>query len=599
MADQTELERLYREAQAALKAKEYDRAVGLLTQILVIDEDYKDTSRLLARVVREKRRRWYNDVRIWGTVFGAVVIGLLIWIVPKLSLRTTPAVEMVNPTGTAISTNAVTPTITPSPMPTPIPLTWKRINIGQEFPRDTITGIVIDSKDPDVIYVNTQNAGFFTSITGSVSWRPISRMEINYNILSQLNAHIFSTLDDHPISNIDPDGKKWFYDICKGYSVWCVSTDGGKTWRRFSEAGEFFSSAITLDNNGMVYLVCGQNICKFTADTAQLTILGKPQVGFVTLIQISPHDPNTIYVAGDGLVVSKDGGNTWTKINNGLGAYFPQLEAGTGDSSILYLLSGECKEGGGRGGVRQLLYGSRDGGFTWRFLTQEGCYLAKDVDGKTLYRHGVPENTEPGPYTRGWILRSADNGSTWQEIATIPSGIHTLIAHPEQSGLLYAYDNQEPSHRFVSTDYGISWEDNALLAVRPCYGVTNHLLDDYKPISIDPQNSNHALFVENNELWETHDGCSTSDVTQIDLGFKAVISSFKAVISSIAIDAINPNTFYVGTDIGAYISFDGGQTWGQVNDGLLGATVVYSIAVDKESNVYAATPYGVFKLESK
>jgi photosystem II stability/assembly factor-like uncharacterized protein len=48
-----------------------------------------------------------------------------------------------------------------------------------------------------------------------------------------------------------------------------------------------------------------------------------------------------------------------------------------------------------------------------------------------------------------------------------------------------------------------------------------------------------------------------------------------------------------------YISFDGGKTWGQVNDGLLGATVVYSITVDKDSNVYAATPYGIFKLEGK
>jgi hypothetical protein len=106
MADIPELESLYREAQAALKAKEYDRAVGLLTQILIIDENYKDVSRLLAQTVKLKRRRWYNDVRIWGTVFGLIVIGLLIWIMPQLSLRTTPAAEMVNPTGTAISTNA-------------------------------------------------------------------------------------------------------------------------------------------------------------------------------------------------------------------------------------------------------------------------------------------------------------------------------------------------------------------------------------------------------------------------------------------------------------------------------------------------------------
>jgi len=70
-------------------------------------------------------------------------------------------------------------------------------------------------------------------------------------------------------------------------------------------------------------------------------------------------------------------------------------------------------------------------------------------------------------------------------------------------------------------------------------------------------------------------------------------------MNSIAFDPNNPDTVYTGTDSGAYISYNGGQTWGQVNDGLLGATVVYSIAVDKESNVYAATPYGVFTLEGK
>jgi photosystem II stability/assembly factor-like uncharacterized protein len=70
-------------------------------------------------------------------------------------------------------------------------------------------------------------------------------------------------------------------------------------------------------------------------------------------------------------------------------------------------------------------------------------------------------------------------------------------------------------------------------------------------------------------------------------------------VNSVAIDPNNPNTLYAGTDGGAYVSFDGGQSWGQINDGLLGATVVYSIVVDKDSNVYAATPYGIFKLEGK
>jgi photosystem II stability/assembly factor-like uncharacterized protein len=70
-------------------------------------------------------------------------------------------------------------------------------------------------------------------------------------------------------------------------------------------------------------------------------------------------------------------------------------------------------------------------------------------------------------------------------------------------------------------------------------------------------------------------------------------------VNTLAIDPNDSNKIYAGTDGGAYISYDAGATWGQINDGLLGATVVYSIAVDKDGNVYAATPYGVFKLEGK
>ena len=42
-----------------------------------------------------------------------------------------------------------------------------------------------------------------------------------------------------------------------------------------------------------------------------------------------------------------------------------------------------------------------------------------------------------------------------------------------------------------------------------------------------------------------------------------------------------------------------GNHWGEINDGLLGATVVYSIAVDENSTVYATTPSGIFKLGAK
>ena len=63
----------------------------------------------------------------------------------------------------------------------------------------------------------------------------------------------------------------------------------------------------------------------------------------------------------------------------------------------------------------------------------------------------------------------------------------------------------------------------------------------------------------------------------------------------------NPDTIYVGTANGFFISYNGGKTWGTANDGLLGATTIYSLAVDPNDPgmVYAATPYGVFQLADK
>jgi hypothetical protein len=70
-------------------------------------------------------------------------------------------------------------------------------------------------------------------------------------------------------------------------------------------------------------------------------------------------------------------------------------------------------------------------------------------------------------------------------------------------------------------------------------------------------------------------------------------------VNAIAVDPANPDTLYAGTDGGAYVSFDGGASWGDINEGLLGATVVYSIVIDPTGNIYAATPYGIFKLEAR
>ena len=108
-------------------------------------------------------------------------------------------------------------------------------------------------------------------------------------------------------------------------------------------------------------------------------------------------------------------------------------------------------------------------------------------------------------------------------------------------------------------------------------------------MAIDPFDGNHVLVVDRGKLRESHNSCTDTEL----------LASAPTAMNSIAFDSDNQGVVYAGTDSGAYVSFNGGQTWGEINDGLLGATVVYSIAVDRDSNIYAATPYGIFKLENK
>jgi photosystem II stability/assembly factor-like uncharacterized protein len=605
VADQNELDRLYREAQSVLKAKEYDRAVGLLTQILVIDENYKDVSRLLAQTVKLKRRRWYNDVRIWGTVFGAVVIVLLIWIVPKLSLRAMPSAEMVNPTATAISTNAVTPTITPSPMPTPIPLAWKRVSIGQEFERDKIIAFEIDPKDRDVLFASMENAGFYQSIDGGISWRPVQIENVPADIaikLSVNNDH--NQDDDYTVTNIGPDGKERIYQAGGNRHV---SEDGGKSWGEFGIMGRPRSAAIAFDAEGSVYAFCDSHLCKYSSNGELISTLGKPDVGAFTIISISSNDPNTIYVAGRGMAVSKDGGLTWSKLNNGLGAILLTLETGEGNPPTLYLQVEKCDnfnfpyiihsnpvpEPG------QPVYISNNGGQAWELVIQTGCYLIKDADGVTFYRIGRaieffgPKFDVPNK----WIWRSQDGGKSWERVVA-PNQASTLTTDLVQGGLVYLYIPGEeyesvfyPPYESISEDYGHKWRKiDPPKDAKPCYGSTLQFIDKYRPMAIDPFDGNHVFVIDNGTLLESHNSCDTTS---------AFATSPNTSMNSIAFDPNKPDTLYTGTDEGAYISFDSGATWNQINDGLLGATVVYSIVVDKDSNVYAATPYGVFKLENK
>ena len=733
------LEGLYQEARKSLKAKNYTRASDLLRQILLIDENYKDASRLLAQTVKLRRRRWYNHPLLWGGLGLVTLVALTFWLAPRLGplviwLARIPPVTRTTII-TAIPTTLMTPTL--SPTSTPFPLTWKRISMFQELPRDTISAMVIDPNDTEVMYIGTENAGVYKSIDGGGSWQPVHNglaraaiytlvmdprdskilyagtrfggvykttdggqiwqainagIDIHLNELAiivmdaQNSQHLYFTqataiyeTQDGGLSwqNVkdgsgrcpysfvglvaDPTDSNILYTADWGESIGSIncqggvykSTDSGRTWTitNFrSESGEIQlntlwieptagqtlyiksgwtgmlwvsndkggtwmesnssnCTALVFDSQDLLTAYCGNwaHVMKTTDGGKTWGLESNPGVETPNLMAISPQDRNTLFWGGAGLNISTDGAKTWEKHGSGLGGSSWELKIPPISSSVLIAQVLDTR-----------IFLSKDGGRSWETIGS-GRSLSFDPSGKNLY--SLDNNR--------YLTISTDDGTTWEPISLPAANPMAFVVHPVNLNRVYAlYSLFSPPYIYYSDDLGKTWQgsknmqdikdprlffdhdqgtrvyavgdlqisrsNDSGLSWQNCADSAMMLWaskSDMRAV-VDFRNSD-SLYVatRGNGIVASSDGCQSWQTSNTGLG--------SLFVNTIAIDPNHPDTIYAGTDGGAYASFDTGETWNEINDGLLGATVVYSIVIDKDSNVYAATPYGIFKLGLK
>jgi photosystem II stability/assembly factor-like uncharacterized protein len=722
-----DLENLYTQAKQAFQARDFDRATNLLTQILVIDENYKDTSRLLARIVKEKRRHWYTDPRIWGSLLGLIMLTLLIWFVPKLPLNSffAPTTLILSITPNAKPTKAATvpipPTTTQTFSPTGNPLVWKRISMGQEFATDTVTSITVDSNDPEVIFVGMQNAGVFRSIDGGLSWSPRNQGLANTQVISlsigQKNPNIlyagtlggiFKTQDGGENWERIGEGRRLLMDYknsshlyisnggnvlessnegitwqehknsCPKIDSWAInpldgmtlyasdngndpsckmglykSSDGARSWNLLGFEGQsILEIAVGSDDKGneLIYADTPGQGYQISNDTgiSWKTLETTTSCGFLPVDSVSP---DTIYctnqfsdvmiykagrfmgaltisspwnlhvnafhadssggmsrmiAGGQGLFISTDNGQTWSNRSGGLGASRSELRIDPANNELMYLASYSGMED-----QTCTLFRSKDSGKNWKLIMQGGhnSWCGPEFDStNTIYL-----------LNEGKLERSTNEGDTWTS-SSLPSEafFNWVSANPYLSGYLYAGSNE----LFYSTDNGSSWQkainnsgafNNSRFYYTKggtlIYSVSAFSTDGgkawnscdlpeiYFPPSdsqlvFDPGDTSHLYLATGGDgILISTDGCQTWQSSNNGLG--------NLNVNSLSLDPNNPNTIYAGTNGGAYVSYDQGQTWEQINDGLLGVLTIYSIAIDSQNNIYASTPYGIFKLGTK
>ncbi len=298
---------------------------------------------------------------------------------------------------------------------------------------------------------------------------------------------------------------------------------------------------------------------------------GQP-VASIGALAAAPSDPKVIYAgtgesdirsnlsSGDGVYKSTDGGQTWTNIGLRETRQISRIVIDPQNADILYVGAlGHAYTPNNERGV----YKSIDGGASWTKVLDQGpdigvSDLAIATEEPTLLfattwqSHRPPWSTyAPIDGPGSGLFRSQDGGQSWSRITGngLPDGdwgrtavavssngkkVYTLISASRKPGL------------YRSDDAGNTWtlqNEDRRLTSRAWY---------FGNITVDPKNSN-LVYVPNVALYRSEDGGKTISIVRGAPGGDDY--------HQIWIDPKDSSRMILGTDQGATISLDYGQTW--------------------------------------
>ncbi len=477
--------------------------------------------------------------------------------------------------------------------------TWSKFNLDSPRPCPNQIGALLLDPEDQSLYANqwgndgTCKPGVYQSGDHGRTWTLVGLKDVSF-----ITGLFIGT---------DFSGDKLLIAITDQHVYFSI--DQGKTWNTQAIS----CRAIAVDPQALTTLYCANwngGISKsIDAGSSWTDLPGVKSETFQAISVLAGASPR-LAAGGIKVFISADQGVSWNNYDSGLAGQQEDLTLDPSNPSIFYLKNNAAWED------CHPLYRSNDAGRTWNQISSTGCGLTFGPEGTDLYR---AESSR--------LSHSTDQGSHWTTL-TMPSGCEQVYANPYAPGeLIASCPGSDPNTFFYSNDFGKTWQqsngDSERMDVNRLFfgGSTGQRVyaiysPDYRSddggkswqacgstglasssssdsrLIIDPQNPDHILRTsEGAGVLISTDGCRSWTPSNTGLG--------SLMVNTLARDPKNVNTIYAGTDGGAYISFNGGQSWGQINDGLLGVNAVYSIVVDPQSNVYAATPYGIFKLESK
>lgn len=314
-------------------------------------------------------------------------------------------------------------------------------------------------------------------------------------------------------------------------------------------------------------------------------------------------EPKTVYLGTDGgLFRSRDLGNNWESVSNGLGTVqFQFVDVHPTDKNVAY---GGTQDNGtnkytgttawdnvfaGDGGTTRVnwrnpdivyteyvdlaLMKSTDAGQNWDWSAADGIDRS---EGALFYAPFNLDPSNPDIVLAGTrhVWRSTDGTKTWARISPLLGNpISAITVAPNNSKVIYA--GTSDGRVWVTADTGTNW-----------YEITKGLPRQYVgDICVDPRNA-RTVYVSlaawgSSHIWKSTDAGGTWQNIGDNLP--------EMPIRAIALHPRKPDMVFVGTEIGVFVSVKGGGEWKRLGKGLPNAPVFSLIANGRTGFLTAGT----------